>query len=61
MYDIYMKNDESMMESLRKIFVTIEVFNLRFTPIEKIVYGFTGLILTGFFTAVIAFFITQRK
>ncbi len=50
-----------MMESLRKIFVTIEVFNLRFTPIEKIVYGFTGLILTGFFTAVIAFFITQRK
>jgi len=49
------------MESLRKVFVTVEVFNLRFSPIEKIVYGFAGLVLTGFATAIIALVFVTRK
>lgn len=33
------KTEESVIEKLREIFVSIDVFNLRMTPIEKIVYG----------------------
>lgn len=48
------KNNDSLLEEMRKVFVTMEVFNLRLSPIEKIVYGFAGLVLVSFATAAIA-------
>jgi|WetSurMetagenome_2_1015567.scaffolds.fasta_scaffold242897_2 hypothetical protein len=47
-----MKNN-GLIDEMRKIFLTIEIFELKFSPIEKIVYGFTGLILTAFATALV--------
>lgn len=33
------RSNESITEKLRSIFVTTETFNLRLSPLEKIVYG----------------------
>jgi hypothetical protein len=38
-----------------KMFVTLD----RFTPVEKIVYGFTGIALTGVVVALLALVIKQ--
>lgn len=46
-------------EELRKIFLTKEVFDLRFTPIEKIVYTFTGMVLVAFVSGVIVLVIKK--
>jgi hypothetical protein len=57
-----MKKKDSFIEDLRKIFVSIETFNLkleaigqRLSPLEKIVYGATGLILITVLGAALAF------
>ena len=56
------KQDEqnSLIECLRKVFVSIEVFELRLSPVEKIVYGATGAVLLAFLGAIIGFFITRK-
>lgn len=41
-----MKND-ALIEKLRTIFVSWDIFNLRITPIERLVYGFVSLALTA--------------
>jgi hypothetical protein len=51
-------NDE--LEKLRDIFVSIDVFNLRISPIEKIVYGGAGLILISVVTAIIYTVLKQQ-
>ena len=51
--------EKSIIEEMRKVFVTIEVFNLRLSPIEKIVYGFASLILVGVVTALITLVIKK--
>jgi hypothetical protein len=33
------EQEDTFIEKLRSIFVTIDTFNLRLSPIEKIVYG----------------------
>lgn len=43
----------SLMEELREIFVTKDIFNLRINPLEKIVYGAVGLVCVSVFTAII--------
>jgi cell division protein FtsL len=48
-----------IIEELRHTFVTLETFNLRFSPIEKIVYGFTSIILVTVATALI--YLVVRK
>lgn len=50
---------ESFVEEMRKVFVTMEVFNLRFSPIEKIVYGFTGMVLVAFASALVVLVIKK--
>jgi hypothetical protein len=52
------KND-SLIEQLRKVFVTIEVFNLRLSPIEKIVYGATAAIGLAIVGALMALLLRQ--
>lgn len=42
-------------ELMRQWFVSKEVFELRFSPIEKLVYGFTAMILIAFAGGIIAF------
>lgn len=54
-----MKNLESFMEELRDIFITKEMFNVRFSPIEKIVYGFTGMVLVAFVSGLIVLVIKK--
>ena len=44
---------KSLIDELRNIFVSLEIFNLRMSPIEKIVYGAVGLIIITVFTAII--------
>ena len=51
-----MKTDEEhsgFVELMRQWFVSKEVFELRFTPVERIVYGFAGMILLAFASAFI--------
>lgn len=50
---------ESFVEEMRKVFVTMEVFNLRFSPVEKIVYGFTGMVLVAFASALVVLVIKK--
>jgi hypothetical protein len=47
------KDNDNLIEKLRGIFVTIEIFNLRLTPVEKLVYGMVSLIVTSVLLAVI--------
>lgn len=61
-----MKNHDSLIEKLRGIFVTQDsfidfkqYFDLRMTPIERIVYGGVALILTSFLGAVVVYFIRK--
>lgn len=49
-----MKNKDSLYEELREVFVSIETFNLRLSPLEKVVYGLVSLILVGVVTSLIA-------
>jgi len=42
-----------IIEGLRDVFITKETFNLRFSPIEKLVYGFTSIILVAVGTALV--------
>ena len=53
------KENTNFVEDLRKVFVSIEIFNLRMSPIEKIVYGATGVILLGVLGAIVAFFVKK--
>ena len=41
-----------IIEDIREIFVTKEVFELRFSPMEKIVYGLSGMALISIFGAI---------
>lgn len=54
-----MKNEEGLIEKLREIFVTIEVFNLRMNPLEKLFYGIISLIVLSVFGALIALVIRK--
>lgn len=47
------------MEDLRKVFVTIEVFNLRTSPLEKLVYGMVSLIIVAVVGAILALVIRK--
>lgn len=49
-----MNQKDSLLEELRDIFVSIETFNLRLSPLEKVVYGLVSLILVGVVTSLIA-------
>jgi hypothetical protein len=46
-------------EELRKVFVTTDTFNLRFSPIEKLVYGFTSIVLVAVVTSLV--YLVVRK
>lgn len=41
-------------EHLREVFVSIETFNLRMSPLEKVVYGLVTLVLIGVATSLVA-------
>jgi hypothetical protein len=41
-------------EHLREVFVSLETFNLRLSPLEKVVYGLVTLILVGVATSLVA-------
>lgn len=49
-----MTHDDTFIERLRDIFVDQDIFNLRISPIEKIVYGAVGLMLIAIVGAIIA-------
>lgn len=49
-----MNKKDSLLEELRDIFVSIETFNLRLSPLEKVVYGLVSLVLVGVVTSLIA-------
>lgn len=53
------KHDETFIEELRRVFVTLDIFNLRMAPIEKIVYGFVGLVLVSFASAIVVLVIRK--
>jgi hypothetical protein len=48
-----------IIEEMRKIFITSETFNLRFSPIEKLVYGFISIILVAVITSLV--YVVIRK
>lgn len=57
-----------LLEELRKIFVSIDIFNLtnkgisdRINPLEKLVYGMISVILLGFLSAVVGLVIMNVK
>lgn len=57
-----MKTDErnsGFVELMRQCFVSKEIFELRLSPLEKLVYGFTSIILLSFASAVVVFFIKK--
>ena len=56
-----MENIDSIVERMRTIFVTSEVFNLRITPIEKIVYGLSTAIGLGVIGAILALILQRPK
>lgn len=49
-----MAKDDTLIEKLRKIFVTQEIFDLKFDPVQKIVYGFVGIILLAVVTYIVS-------
>lgn len=54
------KDKESgFIEKLRAIFVPIDIFNLRISPLEKIVYGMVSLILLAVIGALVALVIKK--
>ena len=56
-----MKNEDSLIERLRTIFVTIDVFNLRLAPLERLGYGLVALVIITVFSALIALVIKIPK
>jgi hypothetical protein len=53
--------DESdLIERLREIFVTQDIFELRLSPLEKIVYGLVGLTLFTVMGALL-YFVIQKQ
>ena len=52
---------DSIIEKMRTIFITEDVFDLRLAPIERIVYGFVGLILVAVATGIISLVIVRIK
>lgn len=54
-----MKTLNQYIEELREIFLTKEVFQLRISPLEKIVYGFTSVVLLTVAGALVA--LVMRK
>lgn len=55
------EHDSSLIEKLRNVFVSTEVFNLRMSPIEKIVYGMATVIGLAFVGAVVSLVIGVKK
>lgn len=53
-------NIPSIMEEMRKTFVTIETFTLKITPLERIIYGFVGLLLLTVATILIGMVLKVR-
>lgn len=51
--------DDSLVERLRGIFVTIDTLNLRLSPIEKIVYGGAAAVGIAIVGAVISLVIKK--
>jgi hypothetical protein len=49
-----MTNENTLIEHFRKIFITIEVFNLRLSPLEKIVYTTAGVVGVAVVGALVA-------
>lgn len=45
---------DALIEKMRGTFLTKEIFEAKFTPIERIVYGFVGMILVTVATGIIA-------
>ena len=54
-----MTQSDSLIERLREVFVSKEVFDLRVAPLEKILYTATGLILISVLSAII--FLVVKK
>lgn len=55
-----MKSEDTFIERLRDIFVTIEVFDLRIAPLEKIGYGVVAMIVIAVFSAIITLVIRVK-
>lgn len=53
--------DNDLIEKLRTIFVTIDVFNLRLSPMEKIVYGTASIVGLTVVGALIALVVGVKK
>jgi hypothetical protein len=51
----------SLIEDLRKVFVSIETFNLRLSPLEKIVYSASSVIGLAAMGAIAALIIGVKK
>ena len=54
-----MKNLDSIIEAMRKIFVPRDVFELRMGPMEKLYYGIISMIVMAVFGALITLVIRQ--
>ena len=49
-----MHKEDLSFEHLREVFVSLETFNLRMSPLEKVVYGLVTLILIAVATSIVA-------
>jgi hypothetical protein len=54
-----MKITDTFMEEMRKVFVSIETFNLRLSPLEKIVYGASAVVGLAVVGAIVALVVKQ--
>jgi len=54
-----MKNLPEIIEEMRRIFLPRDEFNLRFSPVEKILYGMVSMVLIAFMSFVISFVIRK--
>lgn len=51
---------DTIIERMRDKFVTIEVFNLRITPMEKLLYGAVVMMITAVFAGLLALVIKGK-
>ena len=54
------KREDLMIEELRKIFVSFEVFDLRLKPIEKLLYGTVSVVGVLIITALMSYILIKR-
>lgn len=52
---------DTIIERMREIFITREYFDTKFTPIEKIIYGFVGMVMVTVVAAIMGLVIVKGR